>query len=40
MRKKLQNEGFKVLYVKVGRGAELDVEIVDAVRKPSAHRRV
>lgn len=29
----LAQEGFKVLYVKVGRGSELDVEIVAAVRK-------
>jgi L-alanine-DL-glutamate epimerase-like enolase superfamily enzyme len=31
--RELARAGFKVLYVKVGRGAELDVEIVSAVRK-------
>lgn len=31
--KKLVKEGFKVLYVKVGRGAELDVAICAAIRK-------
>jgi L-alanine-DL-glutamate epimerase-like enolase superfamily enzyme len=31
--KELHDHGFKVLYIKVGRGAELDVAIVSAVRK-------
>jgi L-alanine-DL-glutamate epimerase-like enolase superfamily enzyme len=31
--KELSDAGFKVLYIKVGRGAELDVAIVSAIRK-------
>jgi L-alanine-DL-glutamate epimerase-like enolase superfamily enzyme len=31
--KDLYDQGFKVLYIKVGRGAELDVAIVSAIRK-------
>jgi muconate cycloisomerase len=31
--KELHDQGFKVLYIKVGRGAELDVAIVSAIRK-------
>lgn len=31
--KELADAGFKVLYIKVGRGAELDVAIVSAIRK-------